>query len=96
MLDKLVFSLLTTMFDSNGQRIVLFLSYLIFSNPIHPYTKSLLSAIPHPNPGVEKNRISLTYDYKSSGIDYSKGTEHLIEGTHSVLGTDEELAQWLK
>ena len=27
-------------------------------NPIHPYTKSLISAIPHPNPIVEKGRIS--------------------------------------
>ena len=26
----------------------------IFSNPIHPYTKSLLSAIPHPQPGSGK------------------------------------------
>lgn len=27
----------------------------IFKNPIHPYTKSLLSAIPKPNPVVEKH-----------------------------------------
>ena len=26
----------------------------IFNHPLHPYTKSLLSAIPHPNPDVEK------------------------------------------
>ena len=67
----------------------------IFSNPIHPYTKSLLSAIPSPNPAVEKNKISLTYDVFEEGIDYSKGTEHLIDGTHYVLGTDEEVAKWL-
>lgn len=35
----------------------------IFNNPLHPYTKSLLSAIPHPNPRVEKTRTSLAYDY---------------------------------
>ena len=45
----------------------------IFSNPIHPYTKSLLSAIPHPNPIVEKMRISESYNYADSGIDYGKG-----------------------
>ena len=28
----------------------------IFSNPAHPYTQSLLSAVPQPNPAVEKNR----------------------------------------
>lgn len=67
----------------------------IFSHPIHPYTKSLLSAIPHPNPAVEKTRISLSYDYAASGIDYAKGTEHRAEGTHTVLATDEEFAAWM-
>ena len=68
----------------------------IFSNPVHPYTNSLLSAIPRPNPDVEKNRSILSYDYASSGIDYEKGTEHFISGTHSVLATDEEFAKWTK
>ncbi|MBR2663293.1 MAG: ATP-binding cassette domain-containing protein [Clostridia bacterium] len=63
----------------------------IFSNPIHPYTKSLLSAIPHPNPEVERRRVAIRYDYASSGLDYTKGTEHLIEGSHTVLGTDEDI-----
>ncbi len=67
----------------------------IFSNPIHPYTKSLLSAIPHPNPVVEKERVSMTYSYKDSGIDYNVGTMHLVDGTHNVLATDEEFAKWL-
>lgn len=66
----------------------------IFSHPVHPYTKSLLSAIPHPNPEVEKRRKSITYDYASSGIDYAKGTQHRVDGTHTVLATDAELAQW--
>ena len=66
----------------------------IFSHPVHPYTKSLLSAIPHPNPEVEKRRKSITYDYASSGIDYAKGMQHLMGGTHTVLATDAELAQW--
>lgn len=66
----------------------------IFSHPVHPYTKSLLSAIPHPNPEVEKRRKSITYDYASSGIDYAKGMQHLVGGTHTVLATDAELVQW--
>ena len=66
----------------------------IFSNPIHPYTKSLLSAIPAPNPVVEKNRTALTYDYKTSGIDYKQGTQHLVDGTHYVKCTDDEFAKW--
>ncbi|MCQ2452130.1 MAG: ATP-binding cassette domain-containing protein [Oscillospiraceae bacterium] len=68
----------------------------IFNNPIHPYTKSLLSAIPQPNPVLEKQRTSITYDYKSSGIDYASGTEHLVDGSHMVLATDDEFAAWTK
>ena len=66
----------------------------IFANPIHPYTKSLLSAIPHPNPIVEKARTALTYDKDKEGVDYSKGTIHAVTKTHSVLATDEEFAKW--
>lgn len=68
----------------------------IFAHPVHPYTKSLLSAIPRPNPVVEKNRHVETYSYKSSGIDYNKGTPHVVEGTHKVLATDEEFEEWTK
>ena len=67
----------------------------IFTNPIHPYTKSLLSAIPSPNPVVEKERTSLSYDYASSGLDSGAGTQHKITDTHFVLGTDEDLERFL-
>ena len=56
----------------------------IFSNPIHPYTRSLLSAIPHPNPRLEKHRIAMHYDYAGSGLNYSQGVEHKLSETHSV------------
>ena len=68
----------------------------IFNNPIHPYTKSLLSAIPIPNPELEKNREAISYDYKTSGPDYNKGTEHLVDGTHFVKCTDEEFEAWTR
>ena len=68
----------------------------IFANPVHPYTRSLLSAIPSPNPRVEKNRIAESYDYSTSGLDYHAGTMHTLEGTHQVRGTDEDVARWLK
>lgn len=67
----------------------------IFENPIHPYTKSLLSAIPAPNPVVEKQRIALSYDYRTSGIDYGKGTDHHVGGSHYVKCTDDEFREWL-
>ena len=66
----------------------------IFSNPIHPYTKSLISAIPHPNPKVEKTRKSETYDYFTSGIKYEDGIRQHVDGTHYVLAADEELKKW--
>ncbi len=68
----------------------------IFANPLHPYTRSLLSAIPSPNPKAEKGRVALEYDYKTSGIDYDKGSLHLISGQHYVHGTDEEIEKWMK
>ena len=37
----------------------------VFSNPLHPYTKALFSAIPNPNPDVKMNRIVLSGDIPS-------------------------------
>ena len=68
----------------------------IFEHPIHPYTRSLLSAIPLPNPVVEKRRVAETYDYAASGIDYSQGTSHHVAGSHYVKCTDAEFAQWCR
>ena len=66
----------------------------IFENPMHPYTRSLLSATPSPNPAVEKNRVAETYDYKTSGINYGEGTYHHIGGTHYVKCTDAEFEKF--
>lgn len=66
----------------------------IFGNPIHPYTISLLSAIPQPDPDVEKNRVSISY--VGTGNDYSKGRYHNLTATHSVLATEEEFASWVQ
>lgn len=65
----------------------------IFNHPVHPYTKSLLSAIPSPDPIYEKSREILTYD--SDDVDYKKGTIHKLSDSHSVLATPEELEIWI-
>ncbi len=66
----------------------------LFEGPVHPYTRSLLSAIPHPNPVVEKKRIALSYDKDAAGVDYTAGTYHQISATHKVLATNAEFAKW--
>lgn len=55
----------------------------IFSNPIHPYTKSLLSAVPIPNPRIEKRRHPLVYD--SGSVHYENGVMKRVSGSHFVL-----------
>ncbi|MTI46403.1 MAG: ABC transporter ATP-binding protein [Firmicutes bacterium] len=64
----------------------------IYNNPIHPYTKSLLSAIPHPNPLLERYRKRVDYD--KSNIDYDEGELVEIEKDHFVLGTEGEIKRW--
>ena len=66
----------------------------IFSHPVHPYTRSLISAVPQPNPELEKRRVALSYDRAKEGVDYAAGTEHALGGSHTVLATDEEFAKW--
>lgn len=66
----------------------------IFKNPLHPYTKSLLSAIPSPNPLVEKVRKSTSYEYETSGIKYHEGKQQHVGGTHYVLANDTQLNEW--
>ena len=66
------------------------------AHAIHPYTRSLLSAIPLPNPVVEKRRVAETYDYATSGIDYTQGTNHHVSGSHYVKCTDDEFRKWTK
>ena len=55
----------------------------IFSNPQHPYTQALLSAIPHPNPRIEKTRRPLVYD--SSGVNYATAIMTKVNDDHFVL-----------
>jgi len=38
---------------------------VLFSNPLHPYTRALLSAVPIPEPGMRRQRISLSGEVPS-------------------------------
>ncbi|MBQ6296850.1 MAG: ABC transporter ATP-binding protein [Selenomonadaceae bacterium] len=55
----------------------------IFSNPAHPYTQSLLSAVPQPNPAVEKQRQLISYD--AAKANYEKATMRRLSDTHFVM-----------
>lgn len=61
----------------------------LYNNPMHPYTKSLLSAIPLPDPDYERNRKRIIYDpseYESS----ENATFREITDGHWVLCTDKQ------
>ncbi len=66
----------------------------IFSNPVHPYTKSLLSAIPVPDPVIERNRTLIEYDYATSGLNYEAGELINVGGSHLVLGNEALIEKW--
>ncbi len=69
-------------------------SDVIYRNPIHPYTKSLLSAIPLPDPDYERGRVRVKYSATPASYENRELVE--IEKDHVVLGTKEEIEKWLK
>lgn len=67
----------------------------LFANPIHPYTRSLLSAIPQPDPISEKKRVKVSYDPSIHHYDENNGPAyHTVADNHKVYCTDEELIAW--
>lgn len=62
----------------------------LYKNPIHPYTKALLSAAPSPDPNRQKKRIMLLGDVPSP-ISYF--TDEAEGRTHSIETTTEERAE---
>ena len=61
----------------------------IYHNPIHPYTKSLLSAIPEPDPERERKRQHLIYD-SSIENDGENRQMYEIRPGHFVYATEAE------
>lgn len=51
----------------------------LYSNPIHPYTKSLLDAIPIPDPEIERNKTRSTFSYQQKDDPYNLENSEFIE-----------------
>ena len=81
---------------SKGRIVELAEAEELFLHPLHPYTKALLSAVPQPDPELEKKKKLLVYD--PSCHDYSVDGpvwEEILPG-HFVYGNQKELEQYRK
>ena len=80
-----------------GNLVELATSEELFKNPLHPYTRSLLSAVPLPDPRYEKNRSRITYNPRTDH-DYSQQAPELVEikPGHFILANDAEVAEYKK
>ncbi|MGN0374250.1 MAG: ATP-binding cassette domain-containing protein [Butyrivibrio sp.] len=68
----------------------------LFNYPLHPYTHSLISAIPIPDPKLEKNKVLYTYD--PSIHDYSEDKPEFIciGHDHYVYGNSKEIKEYIE
>ena len=66
----------------------------LFDFPMHPYTRSLISAIPIPDPVLEKNKELFTYD--PSVHDYSQDKPEMVDigHNHFVYGNKAEIERY--
>ena len=66
----------------------------LFSNPIHPYTRTLLSAVPEPNPYKERDKIVEVYDPTQHQYDTHPPSFIEVEEGHFVLANEEEIERY--
>ena len=69
----------------------------LFEHPLHPYTKSLLSAIPYPDPHHEKHRQRIEYKpLKEHDYSVNKPSLREIKPGHFINCNDEEFERYKK
>lgn len=78
-----------------GKIVELAESEALFNNPIHPYTRSLLSAIPLPDPQLEREKVLFVYRPEVEH-DYSVEEPSFVEVLpgHFVLANSAEVAKY--
>lgn len=62
----------------------------LYTHPLHPYTRALLSAIPQPNPRKERRKIVEVYDPSCHHYETDKPEWVEIEPGHFILANKEE------
>lgn len=68
----------------------------LFKNPVHPYTRSLLSAVPIPDPILERQKSLVVYDPSMHDYSVDLPQMHEIRPGHFVWANDAELAEYKK
>ena len=68
----------------------------LFKNPLHPYTRALLSAVPNPNPYIERSKKLLVYDPSQHDYRQEKPVWCEIKPGHFVYGNAPELDGYRK
>ena len=68
----------------------------LFAHPLHPYTRALLSAVPYPDPAIERGKKLLTYDPSMHDYSADKPVWTEITAGHWVLGNQRELDGYRK
>lgn len=68
----------------------------LYLNPLHPYTRSLLSAIPLPDPRKEKEKVLEIYDPSCHHYENNPPKWVEIEPEHFVLANDAEIEEYMK
>lgn len=66
----------------------------LFLHPLHPYTKALLSAVPIPDPELEKKKQLMIYDPSVHDYTDDKPVWEEIHNGHYVYGNQKELEQY--